>query len=384
MVKRILAVLCLAALAMGCVACGNNPEPAPASTTASTTTAAPTTVPKGHVRYINPNPAMQEAWEGIAADFFAKTGIPVTIIPAAEASGITPTLFTVDDEVQLAEVAEICLDLAGVNATRHLVNWDMTLYEGNKMCGLPLEIEGYGLIYNDELLRKVGITAADITSFAKLTEVVNNIAANTSLKFEPFACVDINSAAISLLGTMGGDIRPFWDLYTTNTACKNITADDDGPTEEIAGGEAVFCIGSTKEFEMLSVMSEGNLNIMPLYIGMEGEQNRGLCVRVENYLCVRSDVAQIDIDATLEFLDYLTHHENSGIPLDKLEILTPYAKASYAASPLEKTLRAQIAAASTMLVFSQVAEPEGLADALLTYTADPTDENWALVSEILG
>lgn len=383
MVKRILSLLCLLALAAGCAGCGVGQPSAP-TTTASIP--APTTAPapKGHVRYVNPNPALQEAWETIAVEYTKKTGVQVTVLAAEEAKGITPTLFTVDDETQLAAVSDICVDLAGVNATHHMQDWSLALYEGNKMCGLPLETEGYGLIYNDSLLRKVGITAADITSFAKLTEVVNNIAGNTSLKFEPFACVDMNSAAISLLGTIPGDIRPFWDLYTANTACQNITSDDDGPTEEIAEGKAVFCIGSTKEFEMYAIMFEGNLNIMPLYIGGENEARQGLCLRVENYLCVRSDVDPLDIQATLDFLDYLTHPEEDRVPIDRLEIFTPYSTAKYYASPLEKTLRDQISTGRKLLAFSQISEPEGLADALIAYTADPTDENWAAVAEILG
>lgn len=382
--KRISALICLLALCL--CGCGQDPSATTPSVSKKSTpsSTAPQPVPTGEVRYVNPDPALQDAWEAIAEEYTEKTGVPVAIVPAAEAGDLTPTLFTVEDEAQLTDFAEICLDLAGVNATHHLQNWSLTLYDGDKMCGLPLQTEGYGLIYNEELLRKVGVTAADITSFAKLTEVVNNIAGNKSLKFKPFACVDMNSAAISLLGTIPGDIRPFWDLYTQNTACANITADDDGPMQEIAEGDAVFCIGSTREFEMLSIMSEGNLNIMPLYIGGENESRQGLCLRVENYLCVRSDVDPLDIQATLDFLDYLIHPADGIVPIDALEVFTPYSTARFYASPLEKTLRDHISAGRSLLVFSQIAAPDGLADALKAYAAAPTDENWALVADILG
>ncbi len=378
-----MALVCLLALAGICAGCGAG-QPGASTTTAPTKASTTAPVPKGHVRYVNPDPALQDAWETVAKTYSQRTGVQVSILSTDDAKGITPTLFTVDDEDQLAQVYDICVDLAGVNATHHIQDWSLALYHDTKMCGLPLEAEGYGLIYNDELLRKVGVTAADITSFAKLAEVVNNIAGNSSLKFGPFACVDMNSAAISLLGTLPGDIRPFWDLYTANTACKNITADDDGPTEEIAEGKAVFCIGSTKEFEIFSNMSEGNLNIMPLYVGGENEARQGLCVRVENYLCVRSDVDPLDIQATLDFLDYLTHPEDGQVPIDTLEIFTLYSTAKHYASPLEKTLREHISTGKKLLAFSQISEPEGLADALIAYAADPTDENWDAVAEILG
>lgn len=391
MCKRWIALICLLALAAVCVGCQMDEKSPTTSGTMPTFSrpSAPTAPtqkpkePKGEVRYVNSNPALQEAWESLAAEYEGKTGVKVRIIPADQAEGVKPTLFTVEDEDQLQDLVDVCVDLAGTNATHHIQNWDLTLKIGRKMCGLPLEVEGYGLIYNDELLRKVGVTAADITSFAKLTEVVRNIAGNTALKFDPFGCVDMNSAAVSLLGTIGGDLRPFWDLYTQNTACSNIMADDDGPMEEMSEGKGVFCIGSTKEFEMLSTMSEGNLNIMPLYIGAEGENLRGLCVRVENYLCVRNDVDALDRKATLDFLDYLTHPEGEAVPIDRLEVFTPYSTAKYFASPLEETMRNQIAAGKGMLVFSRIDAPEGLAEALKTYASKPTDENWAAVEEIL-
>lgn len=382
MVRKLLAALCLLALLL-CCACGNANKNDPSSSSVPASSTRPK--PAGHVRYANPNPALQEAWEAIAADYTEKTGVPVTILSPDKNTGMTPTLFTVDDETQLAEVSDICLDLAGEKATHHIQNWNLTLYENGKMCGLPLEVEGYGLIYNVELLRKVGITAADITSFEKLTEVVKNIATNSkTLKFKPFACVDLNTDAISLLGTLPGDIRPFWDLYTANTACKNITADDDGPMMEMADWEAAFCIGSTREFEALAAMSEGVFNIMPLYFSSEAGVQQGLCVRVENYLCVRSDVAKTDIAATLDFLDYLTHPEDEVVAIDGLEIFTPYSTAKYYASALEKTLRDHISLGKPLLVFSSINAPEGLSDALKTYAAAPTDENWAMVAEILG
>ena len=379
MVKRILAGLCLVALALGCVGCGSDAgQPTTASVSSSTTQ--PQT-PKGNVRYVNPDPSLQAAWEQIGRDFTAATGHSVQILTPEQAKNITPTLFTVTDEQDLALWADVCVDLAGERATHHFLNWDLALYDGDKMCGLPLEAQGYGLIYNDELLRKAGVTAADINSFAKLREVVNNIAANTSLKVKPFACFDADSEAAALLAAMPGDLRPFWDLYINNAA--KASSEEDDCFTQIAEGDAVFCIGSTWEFEILANMSEGNLNIMPLYIGMEGETQQGLCVRVENYLCVRSDIAPLDRDATLAFLDYLTHPEDDKVPIDTLGVFTPYSTANYCASPMERTFRDHIAG-KRLVVFSNLSAPEGFCTALLTYAVTPTDENWAAVTATLG
>ena len=251
------------------------------------------------------------------------------------------------------------------------------------MCGLPAQAEGFGLIYNAELLRKAGQTPGDITSFGKLKEVAQHISATSALKFDSFAGLDREGSALALLTGMPGDIRQFWDLYMGNTASGFVTKEESSPTLELIEGKVAFCIGGTREYGLFATMSENNLNILPLYIGTESEANQGLCIRVDNYWCVRSDVSKSDINATLDFLDYLLHPVDGVAPVDGLEIFTPYATASYYSSPLEKTLREQIAAGKKLIVFSKIAIPEGAAEALEAYTADPTDENWAKVAEIL-
>lgn len=373
--KKLTAAICLLALCAGFLVYNleiglSRPE------TPSTTTTAPL---PGQVRFINRDPELQQAWEEIAADYTEKTGTVVQIIPEDEAAGITPTLFTVADETELASYKDVCLDLAGTRATHHL-NWSLTLYAGKKMCGLPAQAEGYGLIYNATLLRQAGQTPSDITSFAKLQEVARHISSTGNLHFSPFASIDTNSSALSLLACMPGNIRPFWDLYISNAAGGGLRTD---ATQEILDGSAVFCIGSTTEYGLFSTMSEENLNILPLYIGMENEAQQGLCVRVENYWCVRNDVSSQDIEATLDFVDYLLHPVDGVPPVDRLEIFTPYTTATYYASPLEKTLREHISAGKNVVVFSQLSAPEGLAEALKTYAADPTDENWSAVESIL-
>ena len=68
---------------------------------------------------------------------------------------------------------------------------------------------------------------------------------------------------------------------------------------------------------------------------------------------------------------------------DQLGIFTPYGTAKFQSSPLEKTLREQIQSGKQLLVFSALDAPEGLAEALKAYAAEPTDENWAIVTDIL-
>lgn len=341
------------------------------------------TAPRGQVIYANPTPSLQAAWESLAAQYTRQTGIRVRIVPQALLGDTVPTMFTVSSQQELDNCADICLELAGTNSTHHLRDWSLALYAGNKMCALPAQIDGLGLIYNAELLRTIGKTGADIHSFAKLTEAVQIIEATSAAKFAPFACANLHGEEMNLLASMPGDIRAFWDLYAGHTSCDAVTYPGSDPHQDILSGGAAFCIGSTSEFGMYAQMSEDNLNILPLYIGMDGEANQGLCVRVHNYWCIRNDIDQADIDATLDFLDYLLHPQDGKVPVDTLEICTPYVSASYASTPLEQTLRSHLAAGKKLVVLHQPRAPEGFAEALAAYTADPTDENWAAVTALL-
>ena len=42
--------------------------------------------------------------------------------------------------------------------------------------------------------------------------------------------------------------------------------------------------------------------MMPIYIGVDGEENQGLCTGSENYWCVNNKASEEDIQATLDFL----------------------------------------------------------------------------------
>ena len=352
-------------------------EPIPTSTPPASS------APTGKVVFVNDDPARQAAWEDLAKRYTEQTGVSVQIIPKPLLGDTVPTMFTVSSQEELEECKDLCVELGGINATNHLRDWSLALYDGRKMCALPAEIEGFGLIYNAALLRQAGKTPAGIDSFAKLTETVEITDSTAALKFAPFACINAHGQELDLLAALGDNIRPFWDLYAANTACDDVVYIGAGKHDEITKGSAAFCIGSTTDYGKIAASSDGALDIMPLYLGGENEGSQGLCVKVRSYWCVRNDVDALDIEATLAFLDYLFHPQESGVPVDSLEICTPYVGATYATSPLERTLREHISSGKDLMVLQETTAPAGFADALMAYTADPTDENWAAVTQLL-
>ena len=48
--------------------------------------------------------------------------------------------------------------------------------------------------------------------------------------------------------------------------------------------------------------------MLPIYIGVEGEEKQGLCTGTENYWCVNEQrPPQDDIKATLDFMNWCRH-----------------------------------------------------------------------------
>ncbi len=80
--KKFLAILLSLVMVLALVACGNS---APAATTAPGTTAPETTAPAaaGSVYYLNFKPEADAAWQKLAADYTAATGVPVKVVTAA-------------------------------------------------------------------------------------------------------------------------------------------------------------------------------------------------------------------------------------------------------------------------------------------------------------
>ena len=358
-------------------------EPEPEQTTTPT---GPSIPAAGQVRILNTDPQRQEAWEALAEAYTAQTGTDVQILTAADDA--QPTLFTVSGPEELAQVKGQCLDLSATEAYAQLASWDLALAEDGKVCAIAAEIEAFGLIYNSSLLGYVA-TQSEITGLASLTTVAQTITADSEMDFAAFACPDLEGEFAARLASVGADCRAFWDLYSANAACAPETlAETRGANslKELLEGKAVFYLGSTDDYDRVADLGDHKLGILPLYLGGENELRQGLCVAATGYWCVRSDAPEQDIEETLAFLDYLVKPGKDGtVPVDDLQLMAPYRQATYAANPLERTLRSDLAAGKEYVVCpKRSAVPAGLADALAAYAADPTDDHWAAVTALLS
>ena len=306
---------------------------------------------KGKVYYLNFKPEQDEQWQDLAKEYTKETGVDVTVLTAASgeyektlksemAKSNAPTLFQVNGPVGLASWKDYCYDLKDSDVAKQLTSDDFALMDGDKMSGIAYVIESYGIIYNKELLKKAGYSADDITNFDSFKKVVEDITANKDkLGFSAFTSAGMDGSSDwrfkthlanlpiyyeykdegidntdAIKGTYLDNYRQIWDLYINNATCKPTelstkTADD--ATADFVTGDAVFYQNGTWEYGNLTNEENGylvtadDMSMMPIYIGVEGEENQGLCTGSENYWCVNSKASAEDQQATLDFLNWV-------------------------------------------------------------------------------
>ncbi len=337
------------------------------------------------------------AWQAVAEEYTAKTGIQVTVkasnlchdsLPALGEED-SPTIFCLHDLETSSIVQEYCLDLTGDSLLHELSRDSFTLSDDNGIWGVASNIESYGLIYNASLLARAGYTDNDIKDFTSLANIAEFITKNTkTLGFSAFTAPDLTSTEHgSLLCLLAGlhvsdaDLRSFWDLHT-DYVIPNGTGIQDFLNEK-----TVFYLGGTWDYSQLSSMEDYNLRLLPVYTPT-GNTNLGLYHSCTGYWCVNRQARQADIDASLDFLRWLVKaEEGNQAPVDQLGLLSPYKDAQYAGNPLEEVVREYLAENLQAVDWNSCDEltPEelsALGEALATYSANPSDKNWAKVEEI--
>ena len=381
----------------------------------------------GAVYYLNFKPEQDTQWQELAALYTEQTGVPVTVVTAASGQYETtlmseieksdpPTLFQVNGPVGLANWKDYCYDLADSEIYKHLTNDSFALKDGDSVLGVAYVIETYGIIANTALLEKAGYTPEDITNFETLKAVADDIQArkdelgidgaftsagmdgssdwrfkthlaNMPIYYEYKA--DGIGSTEAIKGTYLDNYKQIWDLYITESTCDptllaSKTSND--ALSEFVGGKAVFYQNGTWEWSNISELGEENVTMLPIYIGVEGEENQGLCTGTENYWCVNNTADQEDIDATLDFLNWvITSDEGRKSMSQDMGFVTPFDTFTgeyESTNPLVKIDAQYTAAGKTPVSWNFATIPSeewknALGSALTAYAAGTGD--WAAV-----
>ena len=339
--------------------------------------AVPVSAEGGKVYYLNFKPEQAEQWEDLAAAYTDETGVEVSVVTAAAgtyestlksemAKTEVPTLFQVNGPVGLATWKDYCYDLKDTEVYKSLKSDDFALInEDGSVSGVAYVIETYGIIYNKAIMNEyfetegaVVTSMEEINNFDTFKAVVEDIQAkkdelgilgaftsagmdsssdwrfkthlaNLPIYYEYQA--DGIGSTDAIKGTYLDNYKNIWDLYINNATCEPTllsgkTGED--AASEFALGEAVFYQNGTWAYNDIQgyEVADEDLGMMPIYIGVEGEENQGLCTGSENYWCVNSQADEEDIQATLDFLTWVITSETGKNALtQEMGFVTPFS-----------------------------------------------------------
>ena len=320
---------------------------------------------KGTVYYLNFKPEADAQWQELADIYTEKTGVKVNVVTAAANQYETtlksemgkseaPTLFQVNGPVGLASWKDYCYDLKDSEIAKQITSDDFLLKDGDAVDGIGYAIESYGIIYNKNLLKKAGYTQDDIKNFDDLKKVAEDITKRSKdLGFSAFTSAGMDGSSDwrfkthlanlpiyyeyqqdnientdAIKGTYLDNYRNIWDLYVNNstTSPKQLsTKTGDDAVAEFVTEKAVFYQNGTWAYSDIADIGDENLGMLPIYIGVDGEEDQGLCTGSENYWCVNKNASEEDIQATLDFMKWVVESdEGRDMLANEMGFVTPF------------------------------------------------------------
>lgn len=333
---------------------------------------------KGSVYYLNFKPEVSEVWEELAQKYTEETGVPVKVQTAAAgtyeqtlmsevATTEAPTLFQINGPIGYNNWKDYCADLSGTDLYSWMLDKSLAITEGEGVYGIPYVVEGYGIIYNDKIVRDycaldgaVISSAADIKDFATLKAVAEDMQAKkadlgiegafASTSFAPgedwrwqthlanlpiyyeFKDKGIGDADTIDL-TYADNYKNVFDLYINNSCTEptmlgSKTVNDS--MAEFALGKVAFVQNGNWGWGQISgtegnVVAAEDVKFLPIYTGVEGEEGQGLCTGTENFFSVNSQASPEHQAATIDFVEWVFSSDTGkDYVTNKLGFIAPF------------------------------------------------------------
>ncbi len=344
----------------------------------------------GEVYFLNFKPEIAEVYTNeVEPAFEAATGIGLRVVTAASnqyeptlrseiSKSEPPVIFQVNGPVGLQNWAAYAAPLEDTAFYGMLADKSMALSADGHVLAVPYTVEGYGIIYNDAIMRAyfalpdkaVSISSAEeIRDFETLKAVVEDMTkhkdelgidgvfASTSMapgndwrwqthlfnvplwaEFRDKSG-DSSSATAAAFASKTFDFaysdnfRALWDLYLDNaTTAKGLLGSkstDDSMAEFALGKCAMVQNGNWAASQVLGIqgnkVASEDIRFMPLYMGLEGEEGYGICVGTENYLCINKNADPLAQENALKFLEWLfSSADGKKLVTEKLGFITPF------------------------------------------------------------
>ena len=142
---------------------------------------------KAEVYFLNFKPESAEVYKEIAKKYEQETGVSVKVVTAAAntyeqtlkseiAKSSAPTIFQINGPIGYESWKDYCLNIENSDFANLLSDDTLAIRDqnGNGVYAVPYVVEGYGIIYNDEIMKRyfalddkaVNIKSADEIIFA--------------------------------------------------------------------------------------------------------------------------------------------------------------------------------------------------------------------------
>ena len=425
--KKALTLLLTLAMTLSLAACGAKKEEAPAASAPAAS--APAATETGSVYYLNFKPEADQAWQDLAKLYTEKTGVEVKVVTAAGgnysdtltaemAKDAAPTLFQCGNAQGLLDWNDYCIDFTGTKVLDEMTTSDFNLTDetGAVKC-IGYCYEAFGIIVNVELLEKAGHTLDEITNFETLKAVAEDIHARSAeLGFDAFSSAGLDGSSswrfsghlanmplyyefrddgvtaqpATITGAYLDNYRNIWDLYINNSSIATTslpTATGDMSTGEFKEGKAVFYQNGTWEYAGLveAGMNHEKLAMIPIYCGVEGEEQAGLACGTENCWAVNAKASEADIQATLDFIYWVVTSDEGTEMMAKEFGPIPFKNAKESENVFFNDANEYMANGNYTVTWAFNHTPNvdswraTVVTALAAYSADQTDANWANV-----
>ena len=345
---------------------------------------------KAEVYFLNFKPESADTYKEIAKKYEDETGVKVKIVTAAAntyeqtlkseiAKSSAPTIFQVNGPIGYESWKDYCLNIEGSDFANLLSDQTLAIKgsDGKGVYAVPYVVEGYGIIYNNAIMkkyfalpdRKTTITTAEqINNFETLKAVVEDMTArkselgidgvfastslssgedwrwqthllNVPLYYEFAENDDYKDPTIAGLKSKeiafrySKNYHNIFDLYVNNSISEKgvlgSKSTNDSMAEFALSRVAMVQNGNWAWSQIKDVkgntVKEEDINFLPIYTGVDGEEKQGLCIGTENYFAINKNASEQAQKQSLDFLYWLFSSETGkNYVTNKLDFITPF------------------------------------------------------------
>lgn len=340
------------------------------------------------IYFLNFKPEAAKTYEKISADYEKETGVKLKVVTAAAntyeqtlkseiAKKDAPTIFQINGPIGFNEWRNYCADLKNTQLYSVLSDKNLAITENGGVYGIPYVVEGYGIIYNSEITdkyfslenrqKKINSTE-EITNFEALKTVVEDMTAkshelgikgvfgstslsagedwrwqthlmNIPLYYEFSENANYSDPTLAGLNTnkilfkYSEAFKNIFDLYINNSSTEKGLLGSKSVADsmaEFATGQVAMIQNGNWAWSQISnvqgnTVKENRIKFLPIYTGIDGEENQGLCIGTENYLAINAKASEAEQQAAADFLAWLfTSETGKRYVTEELGFITPF------------------------------------------------------------